>query len=500
MMQKTKMRMKTMNKKKFLQTKGDWAGLGYPKAPWYIRNCGCGEVSIANIIVEMQKYAKYTPKTIQPFCKQYAAPNGDGTYLSGIPKMMKHYGLKEVKEHDTMPSLFKELAKGDRVAMLLMGSRDGGSKKVHWSSGGHFVVALDYKKENGKDYLYIEDSYSNSKLRNGWITYQGNLKGDCVMVWSGKLTGALYDSEPVQKGKLKVDGVGGKKTVTAMQKFLGAKEDGIITGQNKKQEKYYPALHAVKFSKNGSSPTVKLLQKWLGLTEDGEIGKGTVAAWQHKLKEAGYYTHKIDGVFGVQSMKALQKYLNDHDKADFPKKETTKAPTLAASASKKQTKANKIVAEAKKFCWPYGTKKSKWKYKTGRAKSVYKKALKKFMKHSAKISQSDCGYFVATCVRAAGVSKTFKALPGSAKQNYPKVPKTMKIVHKGKKIPKGLLRAGDIIRYRKSGGGQHTLMYIGGGKIAEAQRGHAFPAIKKDTKKYNKANVKKKTIQVLRAK
>lgn len=170
-----------------MQTEGDWSGLGYPYSPWYIRNCGCGEVSIANIIIEMEKYEDYTPKTIQPYCKQFAAPNGDGTYFSGIPKMMEHYGLEDVKEHNTMPSLWKELEKGDRVAIYLMGSRNGGSKGVHWTSGGHFVCSVDYKHEDGLHKVYVKDSYSNSKLRNGWISYEGNMKNDVVRVWSGRL-------------------------------------------------------------------------------------------------------------------------------------------------------------------------------------------------------------------------------------------------------------------------------------------------------------------------
>lgn len=176
-----------MNKKKFMQTDKRWGSLGYPKKPWCIRNCGCGEVSIANIIIEMDKYKNYTPATIQPYCKQFAAPNGNGTYFAGIPKMMSHYGLTEVKEHQTMSELWKELKKGDRVAIYLMGSRLGGSKRVHWTSGGHFVCSVGYKYENKKHYVYIKDSYSNSKLRNGWITYEENMRNDVVRVWSGKL-------------------------------------------------------------------------------------------------------------------------------------------------------------------------------------------------------------------------------------------------------------------------------------------------------------------------
>ena len=164
-----------------------WAKLGYPKKPWYIKECGCGEVAICNCITKIDKYKDYTPKTIQPYCKQYAAPNGDGTYWSGIPAMMKHYGMTEVKEHATMAPLWKELAKGNRVAVYLMGSRKGGSKGVHWTSCGHFVCSTAYKYENGKHMVYVKDSNSTSSLRNGWISYEENMRNDVLKVWSGKL-------------------------------------------------------------------------------------------------------------------------------------------------------------------------------------------------------------------------------------------------------------------------------------------------------------------------
>lgn len=176
-----------MNKTNFKQYDTRWASLGYPKKPWYIKNCGCGEVSIANCIIEMDKYRLQTPKTIQPYCKQFAAPNGNGTYFSGIPTMMKHYGMTEVKEHQTMASLWKELAKGNRVAIYLMGSRKGGSKGVHWTSSAHFVCSVDYKVKDGKHYVYVKDSNSTSSLRNGWISYEDNMRGDVSRVWSGKL-------------------------------------------------------------------------------------------------------------------------------------------------------------------------------------------------------------------------------------------------------------------------------------------------------------------------
>ena len=172
---------------------------------------------------------------------------------------------------------------------------------------------------------------------------------------------------------------------------------------------------------------------------------------------------------------------------------------LKPAPKPKPTAASKIVAKAKAYAWAYGTPQKKWAYKTGAPLASYKTALKKYLNKSKKISQSDCGYFVTTCVRASGVSGTFLALRGN-KEAFPPVPNTMKIVHKGKKVPANLLKAGDIIRYKKKSGSQHTLMYIGGGRIAEAGREIRFPVIRKDTKKYNAKNVKINTLQVIRAK
>lgn len=183
---------------------------------------------------------------------------------------------------------------------------------------------------------------------------------------------------------------------------------------------------------------------------------------------------------------------------EAPVKEPAKTEPVKTE-TKKKNNAEKIKAKAKRFSYPKGTKYSIYSYKKGSPKATYKKALEKWLGKTAKISRSDCGYFVSTCVRASGVSKKFLALKGN-KDPFPAVPKTMRIVHEGRKVPKGLLQPGDIIRYKKKGGSQHTLMYYRDGVIAEAQRGTTFPARKKDKKKYNAANVKKKTLQVIRAK
>ena len=287
---------------------------------------------------------------------------------------------------------------------------------------------------------------------------------------------------PKDDGKLAVDGIGGPATVKAMQRFFGTTQDGVISGQKKTLAKYYPALKSVKYG-SGGSPCIKNLQRWAGATQDGVIGQATVKAWQKKIGV------KADGIFGSASMKAWQKYLNANDKAVYPPKP---AP---APAPKPSTGAQKILAKAKEYAWAYGTAAKTTAYKTGKAKAAYKTALKKWMKKTAKISQSDCGYFVSTCVRASGVSSTFLALPASAKKAYPAVPSTMKIVSKGNV---GTLQPGDIIRYRKTNNHQHVVIYLGDGMIAHAGRGNWFPKVAKGSP-WNNSNVKKSTIQVIRA-
>lgn len=249
--------------------------------------------------------------------------------------------------------------------------------------------------------------------------------------------------------KLDVDGYFGYNSIAVMQRWLGVSVDAIMGLQ-----------------------TVKALQKKLGVSQDGSWGPATSKALQKLIGTTA------DGAFGPNSVKAFQTFLN-------------------AKVFPRQSNGDKIAAKAKALAWPYGTAEKKWAYKTGAPLAVYKSALKKYMGATSKASLSDCGFFVTTCVRASGVSKDFLCLRG-AKEAFPPVPSTMHIVFKGKKIPAGVLKAGDVIRYKKNSGSQHALIYLGNGLIAEAGREIRFPVIRKSTK-FNDAAVKHSTLQVLRA-
>lgn len=437
-----------MNKTKFMQTDSRWGGLGYPKSPYFIRNCGCGECSIANVIIEMNQYLDYTPATIQPYCKQYADPKGNGTYWSGIPAMMKHYGLTEVKEHATMSTLWTELAKGGRVAIYLMGSRKGGSKGVKWTSSGHFVCSVGYEYKNGKHWVYVKDSYSNSSLRNGWITYEDNMKYDVLKVWSGKLN-----------SKLKVDGDGGVSTVKRMQEFFGTEQDGVITGQTASNNKYRPSLTSFK-NGTGGSACVKKMQKWLGLKEDGDWGQATSLALQKKLGV------EADGYFGKGSMKAWQKYLNEHDKPVYPVVTTWVDKANAWAKSIADSKYHYVVwnskVDATKTCPICKGRKYDNYYGwncIGFASAVWHHGGG--LKNNCNCSTISNGigedmYNAKTDAEALAIAKKRLGL------------NELTIIRNKSGIPKAQWKAGDICLQFSGSTYKHMFYYMGSGKVADA--------------------------------
>ena len=171
----------------------------------------------------------------------------------------------------------------------------------------------------------VTDTLANRKASIKWIktlpnhhyTYGNGINSYGNGISAPYMGNALHTDVTIKtspyddNGKLICDGVGGTATVKEMQRFFGTTQDGIISGQNKAQNKYYPALIAVQYA-SGGSPCVRNLQRWVGTTQDGVLGINTVKAWQKKIGVTA------DGIFGTNSMKVWQKYLNEHDKAVYP--------------------------------------------------------------------------------------------------------------------------------------------------------------------------------------
>lgn len=171
-----------MRKTVFSQLNPRWANLPYPNKQYTIKSSGCGCCSVANIIIESEKYKKYTPKNVQPYMIQYAVP-AQGTRWVGITKGLEHYGFKAVN-HDTMQDLFKTLKERKRRLGILLfkaGSKGG----ITWTTSGHYVAFTDYKVKNGRHYFYVKDS--GGRNNTGWYCFETQMKNLIVQCWSAKL-------------------------------------------------------------------------------------------------------------------------------------------------------------------------------------------------------------------------------------------------------------------------------------------------------------------------
>ena len=423
-----------------------WAKLGYPRAPWYIRNCGCGEVAICNAITLMPSHVGETPKTIQPYMVQFAEARGNGTYHYGIPTALKHYGCTEVMEHSTMQKLFAELAKGQRIAVLLMGSRNAGNKGVHWTGSGHFVTVTKFRKKNGKTYLYIADSASISSLRNGWVTYEDNVRGACLKCWSGKLN--------MKAAQLDVDGYGGVATISRLQQFLGVTVTGEISITKARHSSACPSVKSVTYE-NEQSQTVRYLQKWCGVLMDGYWGTGTTKYLQKKLGI------KQTGVFDNASMKALQRYLNTHSKATYPV--LTKGQ-LAQQFAYDCYLNGYIYVPFTDEPWTHECPFCKG-YKGKKFGGNCIKFTWGCLYHGAGIPCRHDGEVINNATADKLIRLAHKDALALIREKTGV--KEWQLIRSATHIPVSQLEIGDVLLYYDSSGYTHTALYVGNGKIAD---------------------------------
>lgn len=411
---------------------------------------GCGPTSCAMIAYGVD--GKTTPLDTMKYMQSHGyAIRNNGTAWAGIPNCLKAFGVTNVQEVPNMAKCW-ELMKQGYVGVFLFrkGSRGG----VTWTTSGHYVAVTDYKYQNGKHYVYTRDS--GGRNHTGWYAYETTMKGLIPKIWLGKVanitkpTGKYSGTIPSPTIKNGSKG----SNVSNLQRFLNW---------------YYPA--------------------WK-LAVDGDCGNATEAAIRGFQRAEGI---SADGIYGKQSQGKANAY-----KVSPSSGSTVATPAPVTKPAASTTNAQKIVNKCNELAWPYGTSSSKWDYKKGSPTSKCKSAMKKHG-YTGKGKQSSCAYFCNTVVRESGVNKSFGSLHGY-KKAFPKTEKGFNTVHKGKSIPSGFLKPGDVVRYKKKSKDEHVLIYMGNNRICEARHYHRFGNIYKDEKRYNGSNVKKSTIQVLRAK
>ena len=417
-------------------------------------------------------------------CKRYA-PNFNalefrcecgGKYCSGYPSYMTPEIIKNIqaiRNHWSKP-VTVTCGLRDKTYNSKLGGSIQNSLHIHGRAIDFYQSGTTDTLANRKKAIkwIKKQSFHHYTYGNGINSY-GN--GISAPYMGNALHTDVYENNPKKEtatGKLTVDGVGGKATVKALQKYFGTTQDGVITGQSKAMSKYYPSLKSVKYGKGGSE-CVRKIQKLCGTATDGIWGKDTSKGLQYKLGVTA------DGVFGTNSMKALQKFLNGdltlRGGTLIPnigdKVTTSSSAVVSAVAKATNKKVNPIATKA--FAYAYQSNTGNAAYPKGKPKEAYKKALYKAYPNlkggkSAAAHGASCDVFVGVCVRMAGIDKNF---PRGLCPDY------MAKSKKFKQVKKSDIKDGDIIINNK-----HVCIAYGG-KIKEASNGDFYPKTTNTLKK-----------------
>ena len=243
-----------------------WAELGYRTLPYTVKAEGCGLCAVTMCAMELSKYWDYTPKDTIGFMRQYAT-NGNGTEWAGIDAGLDKYVGNHMR-HYTMSSFWEEVKKGDRIGIILFGSKtapDG----TQWTKGGHYVMFGSYKYEDGQNWLFTKDS-SWRKL-SGWHSYEKSMMG-CI-------PDVLWTAVVPKTGWKKIDDDWYYYKDGKMMKNTWAKDssgDWFYVGSDGKMVKNDWAK-----DKTG---------KWFYLGKDGAMVKSTWVKWK-----GNWYYLKSDG-------------------------------------------------------------------------------------------------------------------------------------------------------------------------------------------------------------
>lgn len=268
-----------MNKNVYRQADSRWGSLPYPTSRYKFASNGCGCCSVTHCAIENPTYAKLTPADVRKFMVQYAT-QGHGTKWVGITEGLKHYGYNvHWRQADTMADIWKVLKTSLKRGVILFGSSKGGTAKITWTTGGHYIAFVDWKYENGDYWFYLKDS--GGRKHDGWFSYKKHMAGDVRNVWIC----TSYKDTPKPT-----------PTPTPTKPTKGTYTGVIPT----------PTL------KSGSSgDRVKNLQKFLnwygkyGLSVDGKFGSKTASALKKFQKSEGI---TADGIYGKNSQAKAKVY------------------------------------------------------------------------------------------------------------------------------------------------------------------------------------------------
>lgn len=164
--------------------------------------------------------------------------------------------------------------------------------------------------------IYIEVDFHDVASVAKWIDEHNKEIGEAIAEGICNICGVKFKKAMEEPKKVvDEDGLWGQGTTRGTQRILGCSTiDGIISNQLNSCKKYLPNMLAVSWEfhniAKGGSVTIKALQKLVGAEQDGYMGMETVKALQKFLQKLGLYKGAIDGIAGDGTVTAWQKYIN----------------------------------------------------------------------------------------------------------------------------------------------------------------------------------------------
>lgn len=284
--------MTIYNKTIFRQADSRWGSLPYPTSSYSFAGNGCGCCAVAHCAIELENFKNYTPANFRKYMVQFAT-KGNGTLWNGITKGLEHYGFNvHWRQADTMEDIWKVLKTSLKKGVILFGSSKGGTKRVTWTTSGHFVAFVDWKYENGDYWFYCKDS--GGRKHDGWFSYKQHMAGDVRNVW---ICTSLKNG----------------------YKFIGSSTTSTTTpttpstSTTAKYETYSGAL-PTKTIKQGSKGTQvtrwQKYLKWMGysLDADGKFGGITKTKTIAAQKKFGFTGKDVDGIVGSKTIAKAKAY------------------------------------------------------------------------------------------------------------------------------------------------------------------------------------------------
>lgn len=345
-----------MNKTLYKQYDSRWGSKPYPTYRSSFAGNGCGCVACTHVIMEQDKYKNLTPEPVRKWMiSQGFAIAGQGTTWNGITRTLKHYGYEvtHIGINDPMSKAWKELDLGNRIGVILFLGGKAPNGTV-WTAGGHYVAFTDYYVgKDGRHYFYTKDSggRNHDSAKYGYYSYERSMKGLVYQMWIVEKIGTKKDktdtkaeekteektntaAEPkiTSNDELKVDGKFGTKSVKAWQTFMNTSVTGEIGGQLLKHMSDHSGFADVIEYSGGGSALIRAWQKYLKMKDpDGYLGPNTI---RHTQKKLGVTQ---DGIWGVETSKAMQAWLNKRKDDRAPSASTqTAAKSVSTSTSIKK--------------------------------------------------------------------------------------------------------------------------------------------------------------------